>query len=459
MKLNKIFWASCAVIGTFALSSCEKYDELFPEQYHRVLNIKNAGISSVDLYTIDGESAVEISVMKTGSEEKATATGTLAAMTEEAFNTYCSNNNLLYTYLPADCYELKNNDLQFAESERYKFVEAVMNIIAINDVMEQNPEKTYALPLKLSSTDASVNDSLLILLPNVTAPALGFTTSGFVSAANFTSAGESTVSTSLQLEIPQENTWGLKCKVVSNEFAKEQFEQYNAQNENRYTLLPDDAYTLDANGELTFADGATSAGLNITFNRSKIGVGEYILPLAIDNVSKDGFDYENAGGVVMLGVVFSPDKIDLTVDQFSANSVQNGDGTGLMGLIDGRGAGLHFHSIWGAPIGDPVYGNYIDVALKSPLTKVKFDYWTRFENGAAAPTHIKIFVSSDNVSWNELGDISSGLPTGADQQYSSRIYTSETQFNYFRFAVLRSVAGDLTKGSWFNLGEFALYGE
>lgn len=40
MKLHHIFGAACVLGGTLALSSCEKYDELFPEQYHCVLNIK-----------------------------------------------------------------------------------------------------------------------------------------------------------------------------------------------------------------------------------------------------------------------------------------------------------------------------------------------------------------------------------------------------------------------------------
>lgn len=40
MKLHHIFGAACVLGGTLALSSCEKYDELFPAQYHCVLNIK-----------------------------------------------------------------------------------------------------------------------------------------------------------------------------------------------------------------------------------------------------------------------------------------------------------------------------------------------------------------------------------------------------------------------------------
>lgn len=49
MKLHHIFGAACVLGGTLALSSCEKYDELFPAQYHCVLNIKDAGIRNTEL--------------------------------------------------------------------------------------------------------------------------------------------------------------------------------------------------------------------------------------------------------------------------------------------------------------------------------------------------------------------------------------------------------------------------
>ena len=82
------------------------------------------------------------------------------------------------------------------------------------------------------------------------------------------------------------------------------------------------------------------------------------------------------------------------------------------------------------------YGNYIDVTLTAPIQSIKLDYWTRFENGNAAPTHIKLFTSVDGNDWTELGEIKSGLPTGANQQYSSPIYRAANPFSHFRFAVL-----------------------
>ena len=66
MKLHHIFGAACVLGGTLALSSCEKYDELFPAQYHCVLNIKDAGIRNTELYTTEAEGPTLVSIMKTG---------------------------------------------------------------------------------------------------------------------------------------------------------------------------------------------------------------------------------------------------------------------------------------------------------------------------------------------------------------------------------------------------------
>lgn len=460
MKLNKIFWATCILGGTFALSSCETYDELFPQQYHCVLNIKDAGIRNVELYTTDAEGKIPISIMKTGSQGEALANGTLVPMQEEIFQAYCTDNNLGYAYLPAEYYSLPNKDLQFGNQERYKIVEVILKTREIQKLQEAHNGQKYALPLLIRSSEVSVNDSMLIIAPDIKSPTIGLTNAGFVNAVQFSSHGEATLTYALQLTLPTPNTWGLKCSVAPNEEAVNVFNQYNTQHGNRYKQLPKEAYTLPNNGIITFGEGATTASMDITFKRSALAMGEYILPLSITNPTVEGVNINPTQHTILLGVTYSPDKLELKANQFSTNSIANGDGTGLTGLIDGIGAGLHFHSNWGTPVTDGTYGNYIDVHLNKPIQAIQFDYWTRFENGNAAPTHIKLFTSTNGKDWTVLGEIKSGLPTGGNQKYSSSIYHAANKFTYFRFAVLTSTAGSMTSGggSWFNLGELTLYG-
>lgn len=460
MKLQNIFWAACVLGGTLALSGCEKYDQLFPEQYHCVLNMKDAGIRNVELYTTDTEGSISVSVMKTGSEGDVSANGAITPMPEESFQAYCSANGLTYAYLPAEYYSLQDNELQFSAQERYKFVKALLKTREIRQLQENTGGEQYALPLLLRGSDVSVNDSLLIIVPDIKEPAIGFANAGFTDVVSFSSGGAATFTHTLDLTLPIPNTWGLQCTLACNDEAREAFEKYNSQSDNRYTLLPESAYTLPENGLVTFGNEAATASVDITFSRAALDMKEYILPLSIAGPTVEGVEINAARKTVLLGVTYSPDKLELKASQFHANSVvETGDGTGYTGLIDGLGSGLHFHSKWRSTVTDATYGNYIDVTLSAPIQSVKLDYWTRFENGNAAPTHIKLFTSTNGTEWTELGDIASGLPTGANQQYSSPVYRAEQPFSHFRFAVLESVVGSMTNGSaWFNLGELVLYG-
>lgn len=354
MKLNKIFWATCMLGGTLALSSCETYDELFPQQYHCVLNIKDAGIRNAELYTTDAEGKIQISIMKTGSQGEALANGMLVPMSEEAFQAYCTDNNLGYAYLPAEYYSLPDKELKFGAQERYKIVEAILKTREIQKLQETHNGQKYALPLLIRSSEVSVNDSMLIIAPDIKSPTIGLTNTGFVSSAQFSSHGEATLTYSLQLTLPTPNTWGLKCTVASNEEAVSAFNQYNTQHNNRYKLLPQNAYTLPDNGVVTFGVEATTASLDITFNRSALEMGEYILPLSITNPTVEGVEIDAAQRTILLGITYSPDKLELKANQFSTNSIANGDGTGLTGLIDGIGSGLHFHSNWNSPVKMPL---------------------------------------------------------------------------------------------------------
>jgi hypothetical protein len=129
---------------------------------------------------------------------------------------------------------------------------------------------------------------------------------------------------------------------------------------------------------VTFAEAATTATMEVTFNRDAMQMGEYILPLTISNPNVEGMEIKASQKTVLLGVSYSPDKLVLKADQFKTNSIADGDGTGLTGLIDGLGAGLHFHSNWGTPVTNATYGNYIDVTLTAPIQSIKLDYWTNW---------------------------------------------------------------------------------
>lgn len=73
--------------------------------------------------------------------------------------------------------------------------------------------------------------------------------------------------------------------------------------------------------------------LSVTIDASKLSCGEYILPLHLCNLSNKHFETDTQNDIVLLGVKYVLKKLDVKVNQLSTNSVEDGDGTGLSGLI------------------------------------------------------------------------------------------------------------------------------
>lgn len=443
-----------------AFTGCEKYDDLYPEAVHKVLTIKNAGEQNVMLYTTGDDGTYNISIMKGGSEADAPVSAELVVMGEAELAEYCNKYDANYKRLPEEYYSLSANRLDYVGGEGYKIVTASFKTDNLKKFFETNGTD-YVLPLMLLSEEATLEDSLVILKPSITVPMLKLTTAGFNNMVTFTPDGDSEATVSLPVTMPLMNNWDFTCDLVVDEDAKAAFTSFNAANNNRYKLLPEGSYTLAGNGKISFTkDQKDGFQMEVTINRNPLSIGDYVLPLHLTNCTKEQFDIDGNNNIVMVGVSYYPPKVEMTVDMLSANSIHVGDGTGLAGLIDGLGSGKHFHSNWGSPVKDPVFGNYIQVNLKSPLRSIMVDYYTRFENANGCPTKLALFVSNDGNNWTELVTIDSGLPRTANTRYISQLYEANEPFTYFRFAVLQSAAGDLQNvGSYFNLDDLTLYGE
>ena len=464
---NQIKLMACLAAGSILLSGCVKYgeDELFPQEYHKVLNFKNGGERITTIYTTGEDETVNFTVMKTGSEETFSAKGKVALMTSAEYAAYAATNYLNYDYLPAGTYKFTDTELDFSDAESYKVLSVAFDAIAVKQQIADNG-KQYVLPLKLTSPDASVKDSVLLLELDVQTPKAQFTKAGYWDAITFQpdGAAQQNISNSLTLG-SLKNRWDFNCTIGVDDAAKQAFEAYNAEHEGKYVLLPEGTYTFTPT--VGFTANADTAAVTVNVDRNKLQRGLYILPIHISDISKNGFEVNANASVMMAGIAYMPDRIPLTVDQFSSNALETyyADGIGYAGLIDGivgaASAGKHFHSCYSDNTKhDPVYGQYIDVALKSPIRSIMFEYWTRAENGNAAPVEIDLYGSSDGKTWNKLGTANKGLPRTGVTKFTSKIYQSETAFSYFRFAVVTSANGDLKGQSWncFNLAELSLYG-
>uniref|UniRef100_A0AB33JCQ0 DUF1735 domain-containing protein n=1 Tax=Prevotella sp. GTC17260 TaxID=3236796 RepID=A0AB33JCQ0_9BACT len=459
MNTKKFFYTALALM-TLTTTGCEQYDNLFPDKYHSIITLQTSDHQDVTLYTTGEDGKYQLTILKGGSEPSQTATGKVTPMSEAAFATYCKTWGLDKSRLPDADFTLANADFTFTgDTSRYHHVDVTFKTDAIKALLAANPSKDYVLPLLLTSNDATVNDSLILITPSISTPTLAFKDAGVYDAITFGADDAGKKQTiDLPIVLPIDNMWNFTATVKVDE---EAFKKFNKEHDNRYILLSASNYTLPANGVVTFTTDKPSVALAPSITCPDT-FGDFILPLTITGSSMKGFEIREDAKTIFVHIAHNLPQISLTVDQLSSNSVEDGDGTGLAGLLDGRGSSKHYHSKWSSPVTDATYGNYIQVALKQPITHVSFEYYTRFENGNGAPTLIELFTSNDGTNWTSLGTINSGLPSKGDGGYASAVYQSATPFKYFRFCALVSRGGDMrVSGSWayFNLGEFSLYGK
>ncbi|MDE7375145.1 MAG: discoidin domain-containing protein, partial [Odoribacter sp.] len=224
-------------------------------------------------------------------------------------------------------------------------------------------------------------------------------------------------------------------------------------------------YTVPEN--VSFTAGSNNAAFEVSVNRQGMSLlQEFVVPVYIASCSKPQFVVDEEASTVLLNVRLDPDKIPLTADMLSSPYTHSSDGQGEEALVDEDvSAASWWHSYYGGgPVGDPVYGYYIDVTLNKPLSAVVFRYATR-SNANAVPSEICIGVSDDGENWTEIGRVTSGLPTAALTWATLPAFSHTTSFTHVRFGVVCSAgsAGGLLTGpdatsKCTALSELELYG-
>lgn len=248
--MNKLNIFACLMGGMLALSSCEKYDDLVPSEYHNVLNIKHHGLQKVTLYTTGDDPTWSFTVMKGGSEANYQSQATIEVMSEAEFDEYCANNNVLAKLLPSEYYVIPETELTFSEEETYKIVNVQFKVSEIKELMKSTGKK-YALPIVMKSSVSNVNNNLIIPELNIETPTLSFDLAGgnqFVPGVTLTQSGEAKVTAEINVLFPTTNQWDFTFDVTTNDKASQAFEKYNESQNGKYQILPESAYTFNGKG-------------------------------------------------------------------------------------------------------------------------------------------------------------------------------------------------------------------
>ena len=424
--------------------------------FSTIVYFRNSGELPLTIYKTGENTDYQLIVNKSGSELEASTSLNIGIMSDASLTAYNASEGVNYKALPASCYSFDSSPLQFGAADLYKTV----NVSLITDQIEQNTgtDATYVIPFELYNGTDSINveKRYAFIIPQVQTLTVGFESSGFISTDDIT-GDQGTVTITQSILMPIVSQWDLDCQVVVD---PELLNAYNAENNKNLELVDENAYTLSVT---PFVPGSDAAVVTITLDKSKLSWGQQALPLRISGTSNPNFPAEEAKSTCIIGVNYTVPRSELTqiplsLDMLSSNATVNGDGTGLAGLFDGRGSGLHWHSNYSGSVIDAVYGHYIDFKLPQAINHFAYNFWTRFENANGAPKRTIIYVGNDGSTWKAIGEVANALTTG-NEEFDSNVFSSGESFTYVRFSVVESNAGNVCTGQYWNCGEMQIFGK
>ena len=260
---------SLLFLGSLAtFTGCEEadYQELIPQEYNKILNLKKCGQNDLVLFNDGQQVKYSITVVKSGSDPSATAQVRLSTLSQTEIDNesrYKGNN---YVVLNSDCYTFRNKDISFESSDTYKIEEFTLNPEKITEQVEAeaNANSIFILPIRLTSKTDSVNFEQrdLILKPQVKQLGIKFEKS----------------STMIDLGVNKEeeiiagviNQWNFTAGIKASTDQTE-IDAYNTAQGTDYKAVPEGAfYQLE---DLIFSSGISESVGVLVVDRSKLTKG------------------------------------------------------------------------------------------------------------------------------------------------------------------------------------------
>lgn len=469
--MKKILYSILFLGLPLLFTGCEAttYEDLIPQEYSKILYIKNSGQVNITLFN-DGEDVdYSLTVVKSGRDPQAIAKANVSVMSQAEIDEdsrYKGNN---YVVLSQDCYTLHSMDLDFSSSELFK--EIKFQIIPA-EIMKQTEENTgensiFIIPIRLSSETDSINfEQRDIILKPLVKP-LGVQFEKLSTVIDLNKSKDAMIITELAVSMMSGimNKWDFHADLLVSNSSTE-IQTYNDANGTNYKPLPTGAwYEPDP---LVFEPEINEAVGVLEISREALTKGSvYLVPLRLGQTESMGsIVADQSVHYLILQYLLDPvtDKINLTADMLSDPfNCGGGDGTTLAALVDGIVATTsYYHTQYGKAVGNKEWGQPFDIALTTPVRVIQIGYTTRDGNKGGAPKDVIIFTKNNEADdWVELTRLNSGLPDGVKVDYKSAAFTSETPFRYIRFSVMASQTtpclGEAANQYW-NLSEFRLWG-
>lgn len=271
--------------------ACDRDDqvEIFPEEYFKVMYLKDAGERAVAMNTAQDVVVEQMLVVKAGAHPEMSAECRLEVMSEADAAARWGYNDGEFSIIPAASYKIPEGVLLTEDSPHSQFsVELYPS--AMVPAMRREPGKAWILPIQLVSESGSVNkDNCTVLLNcSVVSPFIDWTLSGDQPVTIDYKTLEYPISLSISKTEINRSAFSGSIEALGEDAVAE----YNQAHGTSYPLLPAGSYTL---GGLSFA--ANELEGNATVNLSRTGLTadvEYLLPLRIVSVSSDLYEISEA---------------------------------------------------------------------------------------------------------------------------------------------------------------------
>ncbi|MDE5646812.1 MAG: DUF1735 domain-containing protein [Muribaculaceae bacterium] len=470
MKRNiQTILAGVIVLGTgLGFAGCDPdYSDRYPEEYAKVIRIKDAGRQNVTVYSTDDQTAIPVTIQKGGWDPSRTSKATLRAMTVAEFEAYREESALVfYTMMPGDVLSFTEGgstssvDINIEGGEGYVITNAYLDVKKVKEFNENLEDgQVPIVPLMLESADSPINgeDNMLFMVPTYLEPTLTLKEPNYFPKVFYSREGTDEIT--VEVDLPTLSKWDF---TVDLDIDKDLLDECNEAFGTSYKMMPEDMYSGYTGPTYAFTPGVNKIMANISVDLSKLSYTEtYALPVVLRNCSMN-IEVEPDQSA-LYGYTLCPPKIRVDYNKAVGSDPHAGDGLGVEGLFDGN-TGTHYHSGYSSSYAkhDPVYGSYVDVELDAPIQVFAFDFLVRsYYNGPADEVAL-FYWSDDKGDWVEFGHEYDMVQTlnAANVLGHFGNYVAPEKFTKMRFSVLKSRVGSLTENNtnYWNCAELTFYG-
>lgn len=280
-------------------AGCSESDvqDLFTDNYHKIIYIKDAGDKNVTLYVTGSDVNYSFKVCKGGSNPALSAAGRIEVMSQaQVDEEYSIPYGETYKVLTSDAYTLNGADVEFGTADMAKTVDVSLKVNRVKTLTDSDPDALWVLPLRLVSDRDSVNadnNSYVIIVDKVSEPLVGFKKSG---VEEFTCD----ISEPFSIKVPVslidvDNIWNLTGTIgIDNQFLSD----YNRDNGTAHAL-PDINYSVCNSFELKSDRQEAIVEVSVPDFGTRTS-GSMMIPLKITGVSMFSVSAQHAHYAALL---------------------------------------------------------------------------------------------------------------------------------------------------------------